>query len=81
MSKVLTTEFDSSKRCNRCDVILGASNWNEISIAYISNKKKNFLCIRCAMRSSHQGKNTITKQDIIKFLKSQDDLIQEVCMS
>ena len=64
-----TTSFPKNKRCNRCDIILDASTYNEIPIVVQSvksngNPKTNrsdkihhstkYLCIQCCQKIKKQ---------------------------
>jgi len=46
-------------RCDRCDLPLQGSTFNDIKIVYAVPKHRTFWCVRCAVR-----KNKVTTEQI-----------------
>ena len=75
MLQTLTTQFNPELRCQRCDIILLSSKFDNIPIAtkiYHTRKIKTrnqFLCIVCSLKPTNKGKIHLTKQDVEEFLK------------
>jgi len=80
MIRVLVSDFEAWKRCNRCDVILSVSFFDNKPYAIKIKKNDNktthgekFECITCATRSYFKSKfkkqiKNPTIEEIKKFL-------------
>ncbi len=68
----LTTRCNKSNaRCDRCDIPLVHSTWNDVFVCYSVSKSSNdgFICIQCAVGHSKTKKARITSQEVDDFIK------------
>jgi len=67
-------------RCDRCDLLLIHSIWNNISVCYSISKlpKYGFICIQCASGHAKKIKPRTTPQevdDFIQYLKKKQPVL------
>ena len=68
----LTTKYvQSNARCDRCDIPLVHSTWNDATVCYSISKSTNdgFICIQCATGHNRRAKHRVTAQEVDDFTK------------
>lgn len=67
---LITLSKCESLRCDRCDLLLKNSKWNDVMIFYSTNKKliDGFVCIQCAVGYNKQIMPKITVKEVDDFL-------------
>lgn len=68
----LTTKCSKSNvRCDRCDLLLVHSTWNDVSVCYSISKSPNdgFICIQCATGRIKTIKPRTTSQEVDVFIQ------------
>lgn len=67
----LTQDIRTGKNCQRCNISLSSSIYNDIQIAFCFGKKSKYVCIKCALlKSKSSKKSRVTIEDIDNFLSS-----------
>ena len=77
MTFELTTNFDDSGRCERCDTILAASVYRDIPVILVTKREPNLrtrlrkFCIRCVIHKTvgNHHSNRVTTTEIDSFLE------------
>ena len=68
--KGITNYCSLNARCERCDSNLDNSLWNEIKVIYCLNRKKKFVCVKCATRITKNNTVLVTILEIERFVSS-----------
>lgn len=67
----LTLDIRTSTSCEKCNISLSTSIYQEKKIAFCIGRKAKYLCIQCALlKSKHSKKSRVTLEDIDNFLSS-----------
>ena len=58
-------------RCDRCDVPLIHSTWNDVSVCYSISKtpRDGFICIQCALGHNRTYKPKTTTEEVDAFIE------------
>lgn len=68
----LTTKCSKlDARCDRCDLLLKHSTWNDVFVCYSVNNSPSdgFICIQCATGQIRTHKPRITSEEVDIFIK------------
>ena len=60
----LGSKWPKGLRCNRCDVNLDNSLWNEVKVVFCVNRKKKFVCVKCATRMTKNNTVLVSINDL-----------------
>ena len=67
----LTHAFPRHRRCDRCDLPLQCSEYNNTGLVYSVNTSplSGFICVRCAGTKSPKGNVRVTVNDMDQYLQ------------
>lgn len=60
-----------AKRCDKCDILLDHSRYQDKKIVFCVSKKGLYICLQCAMKQNeHMKKPRVTSEELDQYLRS-----------